>query len=421
MFALQGSILTDLGLLCNASGMSRSIISRVEIREFSFEVANLGLSGGGGVRELSGGTPGGALEYARGQTATLTRYAVVIESGDGCRGEYVTHYVGTKSAMAQSQMLAPTLIGRDAEAREGLYDDMKRELRQYDHMGHGPIDIALWDLAGKKYGVSVSRLLGGYRQRLRAYASTYHGDRNGGLDSKEAFADFALQCREIGYRAYKIHGWHEGNAREEAECLLHVRSAVGDSMDIMVDYACELRTLADAIYVGHACDDARCFWYEDPFRDSGTSAHAHRLLREKIRTPLLQTEHVRGVEPKADFVLAGGTDFLRSDPEYDMGITGAMKIAHLAEALGIDCEIHAPGPAHRAVMSAMRNTNFYEVALVGPDCPNSIPPVYSCGYSDQLDCIEPDGTVPVPSGPGLGVVYDWGYIVKNTTQVTEFT
>ena len=70
-------------------------------------------------------------------------------------------------------------------------------------MGHGPLDIALWDLAGKKYGTPVSRLLGGYRNRLPAYASTYHGDRNGGLDSKEAFAEFALQCRQIGYRAYK--------------------------------------------------------------------------------------------------------------------------------------------------------------------------------------------------------------------------
>ena len=180
----------------------------------------------------------------------------------------------------------------------------------------------------------------------------------------------------------------------------------------MLDCACALRTLADAIYVGHACDEAQYFWYEDPFRDAGTSAHAHRLLREKIRTPILQTEHIRGVAPKADFVIAGGTDFLRSDPEYEMGITGAMKIANLAEALGIDCEVHAAGPAHRAVMAAMRNTNFYEVALVHPDCPNSIPPVYTCGYSDQLDYIDRDGSLPVPDGPGLGVSYDWEFINK---------
>ena len=185
--------------------------------------------------------------------------------------------------------------------------------------------------------------------------------------------------------------------------MLHVAAAVGDRMTLMLDPACELRTFADALYVGRACDEAGYFWYEDPFRDGGVSAFAHRKLRGMIKTPLLQTEHVRGVEPKADFVLAGGTDFLRVDPEYDMGITGSLKIAHLAEALGLDVEIHACGPAHRHLMSAMRNSNFYEVALVGPDCPNAMPPVYACGYTDQLDCIDADGTVGVPTGPGLGV------------------
>jgi len=66
-------------------------------------------------------------------------------------------------------------------------------------------------------------------------------------------------------------------------------------------------------------------------------------------------------------------------------------------------------------MSAMRNTNYYEVALVHPDCPNAIPPVYTCGYSDQLDCIDASGTVAVPDGPGLGVTYDWDYIARHAT------
>lgn len=124
---------------------------------------------------------------------------------------------------------------------------------------------------------------------------------------------------------------------------------------------------------------------------------------------------MRGVEPKADFVIAGGTDFLRVDPEYDMGITGALKIAHLGESLGLDVEVHASGPAHRHLMSAMRNSNYYEVALVGPDCPNMVAPVYTCGYTDQLDCVGEDGCVPVPTGPGLGVTYDWDFIQKNKT------
>ena len=129
----------------------------------------------------------------------------------------------------------------------------------------------------------------------------------------------------------------------------------------------------------------------------------------------LQTEHIRGVEPKADFLISGGTDFLRSDPEYDMGLTGCLKIHHIAEGLGVDAEIHACGPAHRHLMSSSRNSNFYEVALVGPDCPNAIAPVYKCDYTDQLDCIDPDGMVSVPSSPGLGVDYNWEFITQNST------
>ena len=388
-------------------------INNVELHEFKFDAKNLG--------NLTGAESVGAFGYMKGESAEIKKYAVVISTEDGNRGEYVTHWCASDSTFAQSCILAPKLLGRHAEEREGIYDDFKRELRQFDHMGHGPLDIALWDWTGKKLNCSISVLLGGFKNKLPAYASTYHGDRNGGLDSKEAYADFAEYCYEIGYKAFKIHGWNDANAKEEAENVLHVAKSVGERMTLMLDPACELKTFADALYVGRACDEANFFWYEDPYRDSGVSAFSHKRLREMIKTPILQTEHIRGLEPKADFLIAGGTDFLRMDPEYDMGITGGMKIAHLAESFGIDVEIHACGPAHRHMMSAIRNTNFYEIALVGPDCPNAIPPVYSCGYSDMLNCIDKDGFVSVPKGVGLGVTYDWEYIRKNTTNKKIFS
>jgi L-alanine-DL-glutamate epimerase-like enolase superfamily enzyme len=386
-----------------------SKIKRVEVHEFDFEGKNLARDG---VAQT--------ITYKDGSSIRITKYAVVILTEDGGRGEYVTHWVANQSAFGQTLVLAPRLIGKDARERIAIYEDLKRDIRQYDHMGHGAIDIALWDWAGKRHGAPIAELIGGYRWKLPAYASTYHADRAGGLDSKEAFVDFAEECYDLGYRAFKAHGWNDGNAREEAENVLHLGKHLGDRMALMLDPACELRTFADAVYVGRACDDANFFWYEDPFRDGGTSAFAHNKLRQMISTPLLMTEHVRGVEPKADFVIAGGTDLLRADPEYDMGITGALKIANMAESLGLDVEIHASGPAHRHLMSAIRNSNYYEVALVAPNCPNAIPPVYKCGYSDQLDCISPDGTVDVPRGPGLGVDYDWDFIEKNRKSLHVF-
>lgn len=389
-----------------------SKIERVEIVAFEFEIANLGLS-----EKAAAGV--GNMIYREGTSLKSKRYAIRIRDNEGTEGQYVTHWVGTPSMLGQMLMLAPILPGRDPEQRELIYDDLKREVRAYDHMGHGALDIALWDLAGKKHSISVSAMLGGYRKRLPTYASTYHGqDEQGGLNSSEAYADFAVTCKAAGFAGFKIHGWVEGDARKEARNVMAVREAVGPDMNLMLDPACQLRTFLDALYVGHACDDARYMWFEDPYRDSGTSAFGHQRLREKLRTPLLIGEHVRGLEQKATLLIHGGCDILHIDPEYDLGITGAMKMAHLAESFGLDIQTHACGPAHRAVISAIRNTHFYEMALMGPGMPNLIPPVYTCGYSDQPQDIGADGCVPVPQGPGLGVEYDWDFITSH--QVDKF-
>ncbi|MCX6047125.1 MAG: mandelate racemase [Chloroflexi bacterium] len=386
-----------------------SKIERVEIHAFSFTVENVGL----GAHSNAGV---GNLIHLPGAKSTPTRFAVRILCDDGAQGEYVTHWVGTPSTLGQIQMLAPNLIGRDPEEREAIYDDLKREVRAYDHMGHGALDIALWDLAGKKYHMSVARMLGAFRKRLPTYASTYHGQEEpGGLDTPEAFADYAQACKEAGFVGFKIHGWHNGDARREVRNLLGVRERVGNDMYLMIDPACQLRTFLDALYVGQACDEAHYFWYEDPYRDSGVSALGHQRLREKLKTPLLVSEHVRGLEQKANFMLQGGCDMIHADPEYDMGITGAMKIAHFCEALGLDVQMHACGPAHRAVIAAIRNTHFYELALMGPGMPNMVPPIYTCGYSDQPEDLGQDGCMPVPDGPGLGVTYDWAFIERNRT------
>ncbi|MFB6143087.1 MAG: enolase C-terminal domain-like protein, partial [Halorientalis sp.] len=152
-----------------------------------------------------------------------------------------------------------------------------------------------------------------------------------------------------------------------------------------------------------------------PYRDGGVSQHSHRKLREMLETPLLQTEHVRGLEPFTDFIATEATDFVRADPEYDGGITGAIKRARIAEGFGLDVEYHAPGPAHRHCIAATRNTNYYELALVNPKCANTPPPIYEGDYSDAIDTIDDEGTVGVPDDPGLGVDYDWDYIEDNAT------
>lgn len=172
--------------------------------------------------------------------------------------------------------------------------------------------------------------------------------------------------------------------------------------------------------VGKACDEEGFFWYEDPLKDGGVSLFAHRKLKQLIKTPLLQGEHVHLVEAHMDMSLADATDFIRADPEYDGGITGVMKIAHAAEGIGIDVELHIAGPAQRQCMAAMRNSNYYEMGLVHPRIGNMMPPVYLNGYADELDSIDKDGCVGVPEGPGLGVEYDWEFIMAHRVDGVEF-
>jgi L-alanine-DL-glutamate epimerase-like enolase superfamily enzyme len=350
--------------------------------------------------------------YQKGGRTQQTGYVFTIETDAGITGEYAG---GNGVSYAQVAMVAQYLIGKNALEREIIWNDLKRALRKHDRFGQGPIDIALWDIAGKAYGAPVYELLGGYRKTLPAYASTYHGDENGGLSSPEAFADFAVRCKEMGYPAFKIHGWGTGPIEREVATVLKTREAVGDAMDLMIDPACEYNTFADALKVGRACDEARFFWYEDPFKDGGISGFAHRKLRQLITTPILLGEHVRGFELHVDQIVGEGTDYVRADADYDGGITGVIKLAHAAEGFGLDCEIHAPGAAHRHCMAAIRNTNYYELGLVHPNVGSarSQCPIYADDYSDALEAVDARGHVPVPQGPGLGVTINWEWVRAN--------
>jgi L-alanine-DL-glutamate epimerase-like enolase superfamily enzyme len=378
-------------------------ITKIESTEFSYPVEDVGYS-----------SYGFDPIYEPGSRIDRKLFAIQVHTDEGITGEYV----GSNSpGAAQINMFADYLVGRNPLEREKHWSEIKRALRKYDRMGIGPIDIALWDSAGKYYDAPIHELLGTYRKRLPAYASTYPADDNGGLETPEDFADFAEECLEMGYPGYKLHIWPDElrSTQKIVDAVHAVGERVGDEMDLMLDPACHVDTWADTLKIGKACDEQNFLWYEDPMKDAGISQHAHRKLREMIDTPILQTEHIRGLESHTDFIANDATDFVRADPEYDAGITGAIKIARMAEGFGLDVEYHAPGPAQRHCIAAVRNANYYEMALVHPKCQNTQPPVYQGDYSDMIDAIDDEGTVSVPDSPGLGVEYNWGYIEENKT------
>ncbi|HEX2035414.1 MAG TPA: enolase C-terminal domain-like protein [Chloroflexota bacterium] len=384
--------------------MPRSIkITRITVTHYAWEIQDMGLE-----EQLGFDTV-----YRPGVRLPAGGSILTVETDAGVKGE-VPGGIDARSAQY--------LLGRNPLEREIIWHDLKRSQRGRMNCPPGAVDVALWDLAGKLHQAPIYELLGGWRMKLPCYASTYHGDENGGLTRPEDYADFALRCKEeLGYPAFKIHGWIGGSIEREAATVLAVRRAVGEGMALMLDPAGAFVSFDDVLRVGRACDEARYFWYEDAFRGGGFSQYAHTKLREFIKTPLLMGEHIRGLEAKADTIISRSTDYVRAGAGEDGGITGVMKIGALAEAHGLDVELHGPTLAHRHCMAALRNSNYYELGLVHPKVRYTRAPIYADPkWLDLLESVDDQGCVDVPTGPGLGVELDWDFIEKHKTGTTVF-
>jgi L-alanine-DL-glutamate epimerase-like enolase superfamily enzyme len=373
-------------------------ITRIRVTHFAYEVRDLGYE-----ERL-----GFDLVYQPGTVLPQSGSILSVETDAGVTGQVP----GDCDARAARYLLRRNPLQRDA-----IWHDLKRSQRGRLNAPPGAVDVALWDIAGKLYGAPIHELLGSWRHKLPCYASTYHGDENGGLSRPEDYAAFARRCRdEYGYPAFKVHGWIGAPIEREVETVLAVRREVGDGMALMLDPAGAFATFDHVLRVGRACDEAGFFWYEDAFRGGGVSQYAHARLKDFIKTPLLMGEHIRGLEPKADLISAGATDYVRANSGVDGGITGVMKLAHLAEAHGLDVELHGPSLAHRHCMAALRNSNWFELGLVHPKVSDNRPRVYADRrWSDLLEAVDEHGCVDVPDGPGLGVDLDWDWINAHKT------
>jgi len=223
-------------------------ITRIESTEFGYPLEDMGPA------------PNGfSLAYDPGETAERKLFGLQIHTDEGITGEYVG---GNSLAFAEIDMVADYLVAKNPLDRERHWSEMKRALRKYDRMGMGPLDIALWDVAGKYRDAPIHEPLGTYRERLPTYASTLGGDRYGGLETPEGYADFAEACLGMGSPGFKIHVW-DGDCRDTDRVIETTRvvgERVGDEMDLMLDPACQLETFADALPVGRACDEQGYVW-----------------------------------------------------------------------------------------------------------------------------------------------------------------
>jgi L-alanine-DL-glutamate epimerase-like enolase superfamily enzyme len=172
----------------------------------------------------------------------------------------------------------------------------------------------------------------------------------------EEYLDVISQCLALGYPAIKLHAW--GDARADARLCLAVREHVGADVPLMYDGSAAF-DLPDAVYLGDALSDAGYLWYEEPIREF--SVTAYKWLSERVRVPLCVAETSDGVHLNtADFIASGAASFVRTSAELRGGITGAMRIAHLADAFRLRAEVHGMGNYSQHLCMAIPNTTYYE-------------------------------------------------------------
>jgi L-alanine-DL-glutamate epimerase-like enolase superfamily enzyme len=280
------------------------------------------------------------------------------------------------------RVLRDELIGSDALQREWLWHrlwelDRTEELPLYIL---GLVDTALWDLAGRIANQPTWRLLGGFRDSIPAYASTVT------FATLEEYLDVVTQCLELGYPAIKLHAW--GDARADARLCLAVREHVGTDIPLMYDGSAAF-DLPDAVYLGHALADAGYLWYEEPIREF--SITAYKWLGERVRVPLCVAETSDGVHLNtADFIAGGAASFVRTSAELRGGITGAMRIAHLADAFRLRAEVHGMGNYSQHLCMAIPNTTYYESLVTS-------------SVVTREAVVDEQGLVHAPGGIGLGL------------------
>ena len=199
-------------------------------------------------------------------------------------------------------IVKPLLVGENPLDREKIWhwmEEITTSRQALTERQMSVIDCALWDLLGRMAGLPVHKLLGGCRDRVKAYASCFDN-----LGPPEAYAEHALACKKQGYKAYKIHAcvqWDPdigqpaplipGRPKDDVAVCRAVREAVGDDMVLMLDPFGSY-TLEQALWVGRELEKLNFYWLEHPMME--TRMEAYRRLTRELDIAILSPEHLPG-------------------------------------------------------------------------------------------------------------------------------
>lgn len=324
----------------------------------------------------------------------VTFTVVRVITSDGVEG-YA--FGGPDAAEPIVSNIKPEIVGQDPLDREWVW---QRLWYLYDYGRHRPfplgaismIDIALWDIAGKYFGAPIYKLLGGYRDKIKIYASSW------GKPSVQDYVDEVTALKRQGITAYKIHPyWRVGE--KDIEVCQAVREAAGSEMKLMLDPAGHY-SREEAFRVGKELEKLNFYWFEEPIPDHDVEGLIK--LREKLDIPICATETTpMSMFSVPEYILRRAVDIVRCDTWLTGGITPCKKVADLCDAFGMMCELHASwfptcSVANLHVECAVKNCEFYEFLW----------PEWRYGLREYPK-LDSEGFLHAPQKPGLGIEVDW--------------
>lgn len=276
------------------------------------------------------------------------------------------------------------------------------------HLGkHWPLDLALWDLAGKITGQPVWRMLGGASRSSMAYASL--GQRR----PLAELVEIAQRMAAEGFRAVKIRFVHD-DWREDVAVVEAVRKAIGDKLDLMVDcnqawrMQWDLRPYRDfgeALGIIRALSGLGVYWVEEPlFRGDYDGL---RRLRDLALVRIAGGELTRECHEAAFMVEYGCFDVLQTDAALAGGISGLVPLAHLCARRGVFFSPHTWG--NGLMIAAGVQVACGTVGTPYMEFPYD-PPHFPLAARDFLLAqpfgIDGEGRIMLTDRPGLGVEID---------------
>jgi L-alanine-DL-glutamate epimerase-like enolase superfamily enzyme len=332
---------------------------------------------------------------------------VRLMTDEGIEGnaDFCTWAVPAKVLAANILALKPYLIGEDPFHIERIWESTFRATRSVISIyAPGCINVALWDIVGKILKVPLYRLLGGFRDRIRAYASTQS------CADIADFVDLAQSLVQKGFTAIKLHPWADPD-RDIALCRA-IRKSLGDQIDLMID-PIGLYDRRDALRVGKVLDELNFYWYEEPIAEADVEGYIE--LCRRLDVPIVGVDSLRmNLGNYADYISRGAFDIVQADAARQ-GITWSRKVAALAEAFGKTFQAHAYGtPLHQAanlhLLAGVEKIGLFE--MPAPEGILDTPMLDTIG-------LDKDGWVTVPQKPGLGLNVDWKRMEGCTLDIME--